>query len=112
QRRVERREPRQDGPEQVPRQVVTAEDLIAEAALRPSLVRHQPHDRGHTEGQTGSEQRAELAKRGGSLREPHRDAGGGERGERLRPLAEEGARDRKSTRLNSSHVSISYAVFC
>src|SRR5699024_2035641 len=24
----------------------------------------------------------------------------------------EGARDRKSTRLNSSHVSISYAVFC
>src|SRR5207249_10813964 len=28
---------------------------------------------------------------------------------RSRPLAE---RDRKSTRLNSSHVSISYAVFC
>src|SRR5699024_12173799 len=26
--------------------------------------------------------------------------------------AEEGTRDRKSTRLNSSHVSISYAVFC
>src|SRR5207253_3504219 len=26
--------------------------------------------------------------------------------------AEEGARDRKSTRLNSSHVAISYAVFC
>src|SRR5438067_7090379 len=25
---------------------------------------------------------------------------------------EEGRRDRKSTRLNSSHVSISYAVFC
>src|SRR5438067_9114735 len=25
---------------------------------------------------------------------------------------EEGNRDRKSTRLNSSHVSISYAVFC
>src|SRR5690606_40693631 len=30
-----------------------------------------------------------------------------------RPLLEEaGARDRKSTRLNSSHVKISYAVFC
>src|SRR5207249_11364547 len=27
-------------------------------------------------------------------------------------LDEFGARDRKSTRLNSSHVSISYAVFC
>src|SRR5699024_12288191 len=27
-------------------------------------------------------------------------------------LSHAGARDRKSTRLNSSHVSISYAVFC
>src|SRR5207253_4793999 len=27
-------------------------------------------------------------------------------------LARPGARDRKSTRLNSSHVAISYAVFC
>src|SRR6266513_5266241 len=28
------------------------------------------------------------------------------------PSAENFSRDRKSTRLNSSHVSISYAVFC
>src|SRR5690606_39634457 len=28
------------------------------------------------------------------------------------PLAARGCRDRKSTRLNSSHVKISYAVFC
>src|SRR5699024_12813402 len=27
-------------------------------------------------------------------------------------MIEKGAQDRKSTRLNSSHVSISYAVFC
>src|SRR5439155_19648858 len=27
-------------------------------------------------------------------------------------LGDEGPRDRKSTRLNSSHVAISYAVFC
>src|SRR3989442_5714593 len=27
-------------------------------------------------------------------------------------LAEQGLKDRKSTRLNSSHVRISYAVFC
>src|SRR5690625_1784300 len=27
-------------------------------------------------------------------------------------MADSGARDRKSTRLNSSHVAISYAVFC
>src|SRR5437870_8844898 len=36
----------------------------------------------------------------------HRMSGG----ERILPLVE--LRDRKSTRLNSSHVAISYAVFC
>src|SRR5690349_22451931 len=30
----------------------------------------------------------------------------------LRHVPEEAVRDRKSTRLNSSHVEISYAVFC
>src|SRR5690349_24163270 len=30
----------------------------------------------------------------------------------LEPKARQGVRDRKSTRLNSSHVEISYAVFC
>src|SRR5690606_40145329 len=30
----------------------------------------------------------------------------------IAPLAENGPLDRKSTRLNSSHVKISYAVFC
>src|SRR5207249_8462961 len=30
----------------------------------------------------------------------------------VRPISQLGAVDRKSTRLNSSHVSISYAVFC
>src|SRR5438067_5150935 len=34
-----------------------------------------------------------------------------EEGQRQRPGYRDGA-DRKSTRLNSSHVSISYAVFC
>src|SRR6266568_7185235 len=36
---------------------------------------------------------------------PESDAAG-------RPRRARGARDRKSTRLNSSHSSISYAVFC
>src|SRR6266508_3294147 len=31
---------------------------------------------------------------------------------RVADVAGKGARDRKSTRLNSSHVAISYAVFC
>src|SRR5438477_8223147 len=38
--------------------------------------------------------------RGGQAARPHLRAAGGR------------ARDRKSTRLNSSHMSISYAVFC
>src|SRR5436305_10879010 len=48
------------------------------------------------ERRVGDERDAELAQRG-------------ERGLGLRPVEE---RDRKSTRLNSSHVRISYAVFC
>src|SRR5437868_12624155 len=40
-------------------------------------------------------------------------AASGDRGEdQLRMVRIDAARDRKSTRLNSSHVSISYAVFC
>src|SRR5439155_4016060 len=39
--------------------------------------------------------------------------GGGERTEQNQmPVEESGGQDRKSTRLNSSHVAISYAVFC
>src|SRR3712207_9501893 len=61
--------------------------------------------------------------RSGELRHPGRDRRFGElrvaeqerRGARERALhvvAERGDRDRKSTRLNSSHANISYAVFC
>src|SRR2546430_16705440 len=32
--------------------------------------------------------------------------------DRLAPCVDQGPRDRKSTRLNSSHSQISYAVFC
>src|SRR3712207_7517972 len=39
-----------------------------------------------------------------------RDAGGGEGARYL--LSGQGRSDRKSTRLNSSHANISYAVFC
>src|SRR5699024_11651017 len=49
----------------------------------------------------------------------HRVHGGGTHAQRCQPHARDllphprgSARDRKSTRLNSSHVSISYAVFC
>src|SRR5690625_7966750 len=36
----------------------------------------------------------------------------GKRREKILPFTEPVRRDRKSTRLNSSHVAISYAVFC
>src|SRR5206468_6466901 len=47
-------------------------------------------------------------------RRPARIAGaGGDRGPRhRRRRREDGVKDRKSTRLNSSHDQISYAVFC
>src|SRR5207248_5532384 len=42
-------------------------------------------------------------------REPHQEVGRDQRDRRSRQL---GGQDRKSTRLNSSHRTISYAVFC
>src|SRR5438067_4825648 len=50
--------------------------------------------------------RAELERLGA------RDQGVAERIRLLRRCRDARERDRKSTRLNSSHVSISYAVFC
>src|SRR3712207_7144610 len=55
----------------------------------------------------------ERARWGGAhLPPPHGDEARG--GRRVRPLPRPPARrgDRKSTRLNSSHANISYAVFC
>src|SRR5690349_21979168 len=61
----------------------------------------------------------EAAREGGRARRGLRSRGGGRhprrrgeaRGARRHP-ADLGDQDRKSTRLNSSHVEISYAVFC
>src|SRR5690349_23733133 len=44
--------------------------------------------------------------------EPHHDRSGGDDAVRLVPRRPGDERDRKSTRLNSSHVENSYAVFC
>src|SRR3989442_5826038 len=51
---------------------------------------------------------------GGRLPQADRSSvGGGCQGRHgIRPTHHGGVRDRKSTRLNSSHVRISYAVFC
>src|SRR5262245_64596906 len=63
--------------------------------------------------------RGPSSSRGGLPRSPPRPGQRGEECHRLRVSAPSGSRrtgegdeDRKSTRLNSSHLGISYAVFC
>src|SRR5256885_12881660 len=60
----------------------------------------QDHPRGSHRTQPGAARAVVAAGRRGRCRWP---AG---------PAADPGHRDRKSTRLNSSHLVISYAVFC
>src|SRR3712207_8431462 len=62
------------------------------------VLLHQPH-----------EQRAEQAQRAGAEQRGDRRR---QVGEDRREAAARRGRDRKSTRLNSSHANISYAVFC
>src|SRR3712207_8123248 len=61
-----------------------------------TLFRSQPH----------------LPRAGGSLHEDRRDGGLQRKLRRARRGGGGGGGDRKSTRLNSSHANISYAVFC
>src|SRR3712207_7096671 len=65
-----------------------------------------------SEGRTGV-----CGRRVGAADHLDRDDGRGRQGRRQRRQRQESralhhARDRKSTRLNSSHANISYAVFC
>src|SRR6266496_5260854 len=53
--------------------------------------------------------RVHVAPRGGRIRRRRRRRAGADADD---PAADDDERDRKSTRLNSSHVEISYAVFC
>src|SRR5690348_17718905 len=69
-------------------------------AERLVAVRTFLEDRGHERERRRGEQRGAEALDGARHHEPQRG---------LREAAHE---DRKSTRLNSSHPSISYAVFC
>src|SRR5689334_23723009 len=86
--------------------------LFPYTTLFRSAARKEAHSLGRT-GHAGAAARAralserEAAPRPAVLRVPSRHRRNGE----SRPDAQ-GRRDRKSTRLNSSHSSISYAVFC
>src|SRR3712207_7850977 len=90
----------------------TATTEIYTLSLHDALPIYQQH--------ATQQQRVEPDDRGrggGDVRQPHRagepvqqrDA---EQEERRRERSEQEVLDRKSTRLNSSHANISYAVFC
>src|SRR5215471_20152127 len=74
---------------------------------RRSALRHPRRDRPRpvrARARLGGADRARSPRRGASPQGPSLT--------RLARLARADDRDRKSTRLNSSHVEISYAVFC
>src|SRR5438045_6713414 len=89
---------------------------------RPQLPTRFPYTtlfRSHQEGQEEAPPvRADHLRRhgGGAVRGPvavPKVGFPGHRGQRLRQRRRQrGRQDRKSTRLNSSHLGISYAVFC
>src|SRR3989442_15898031 len=87
---VVRRRPRRPKEERRPEAQVTARDLVLDGDEEPDRLGEGPRrqrevDRPHAEAQAAQD-----------VAEPRRERGA----------------DRKSTRLNSSHVRISYAVFC
>src|SRR5207244_12428194 len=77
-------------------QKLAADDLQLRLENRTEMLRG-----GHAEGLDGRRRRPERRERGhAQVLDPTRDN------------VPEGGQDRKSTRLNSSHQIISYAVFC
>src|SRR5207249_8768142 len=75
--------------------------FLLDADDHPLAPARVPNARAHAKRQIVAERLAE-----GRVRLAHDPAA------RFRPRVERRQVDRKSTRLNSSHVSISYAVFC
>src|SRR5947199_6382417 len=69
-----------------------------------TLFRSRNHGEGRLNGRARLPRHGKLAGQLGECGQPRLSAA-------LRAAREE-ARDRKSTRLNSSHLGISYAVFC
>src|SRR5438309_8253361 len=80
-------------------------ELLFEAVDDPLRVGHQALIGGHTQHHAaGVAEDADAQAEVTGLRDPEHHV--------VQPAAGEVQRDRKSTRLNSSHSSISYAVFC
>src|SRR5205814_8410144 len=83
-------------------------DALPILALRPDLVRLDQAVEAPPRAPWNS---SDLGKRVRFFRRFHRLTAAGSLGKPTAATAEKG-RDRKSTRLNSSHLGISYAVFC
>src|SRR5207302_10697002 len=81
-------------------------ELSLAAASGAAATAADPGDRRERQRKVQSVPGAAPARRGVPQR------GGGRAGVRGRAAIDAVGRDRKSTRLNSSHVKISYAVFC
>src|SRR6266511_4263777 len=86
---------------------VLAADLDPQANLYVSILRREPARVVLGSRQSGHDSEC----RGADTPRPRRHRGPTRPGGRGPPLGPSW-RDRKSTRLNSSHVKISYAVFC
>src|SRR5690606_41803037 len=81
------------------------------AELPDGVARHDLRDPGIVRAQRGGEtigSRIRQFLEGLAARSDEVDLDTGD----LVDVADDGVQDRKSTRLNSSHVKISYAVFC
>src|SRR3712207_7182362 len=78
------------------------------STLFPYTTLFRSHDRAGAPDGDRARKSAEADGRGSRLRAPQP---AGARGHHAGPVRGV-ARDRKSTRLNSSHANISYAVFC
>src|SRR5207249_10018096 len=85
-------------------------DLALQDSLHDVVARRHTHVRDIVRDEIGLQERLHAPDTGAVQRLDGNDT---RRATRIRgPAHEHRGLDRKSTRLNSSHVSISYAVFC
>src|SRR3712207_6942905 len=82
--------------------------LFRSKAVSPRRDRSKKDDERHPQRVGGFREDGGRRRRGDARGAVLRGVAGGQAGRRTR----DNSRDRKSTRLNSSHANISYAVFC
>src|SRR5437773_8219714 len=97
--------------------MATATSCISTLPLHDALpiwprdVAREPRLR-HTAEQRQLPRLGLVVRTGQKFREPPAPVAAHEESDQLRRQNRPNGRDRKSTRLNSSHITISYAVFC